>query len=60
MTWLGHADAAMVRRYCHLDAKESQGQMNQVLIPAVTTSNGSAGKEWEYSPQSWFDRQRFL
>ena len=44
MTWLGHADAAMVRRYYHLDAKESQRQMNRVSIPAVDAGNGSAGK----------------
>ena len=43
MTWLGHADAAMVRRYYHLDTKESQRQMNRLSVTAVNTGNGNAG-----------------
>jgi integrase len=42
MAWLGHADAAMVRRYYHLDAKESQRQMDRVSIPVVNAGNGTA------------------
>jgi len=36
MDWLGHADAAMVRRYYHLNADESRRQMDRVSIRAVT------------------------
>ncbi|MBI1348610.1 tyrosine-type recombinase/integrase [bacterium] len=35
-TWLGHADAAMVRRCYHLDPQESQRQRNRMSIPVVT------------------------
>jgi integrase len=37
--WLGHADAAMVRRYYHLDAQESRRQMDRVAIPVMSVSN---------------------
>jgi hypothetical protein len=35
MDWLGHADAAMVRRYYHLNAEESRRQMDPVSIQSV-------------------------
>lgn len=35
MDWLGHADAAMVRRYYHLNADESRRQMDRVSIQGV-------------------------
>jgi len=43
MDWLGHADAAMVRRYYHLDAQESRRQMNRVSIPVVAGGQIAAG-----------------
>lgn len=35
MDWLGHADAAMVRRYYYLNADESRRQMDRVSIQGV-------------------------
>lgn len=44
MDWLGHADAAMVRRYYHADAEESQRQMNRVSIPVVKAGQDKASE----------------
>ncbi len=43
MNWLGHRNAAMVRRYYHLDAEESRRQMDRVSIPVVTVGMKAGG-----------------
>ncbi len=41
MTWLGHSDASMIKRYYHLSTEESQRQMDRVSIPVVNAGNGT-------------------
>ncbi|HUQ72114.1 MAG TPA: site-specific integrase [Planctomycetaceae bacterium] len=45
MDWLGHADAAMVHRYYHLDPQESRRQMDRVSIPVVTAGGVTSGMD---------------
>ena len=52
MSWLGHADAEMVRRYYHLDAEESQRQMNRVSIPVVNVGKEMASEIHETGANS--------
>ena len=44
MTWLGHADAAMVRRYYHLDHDEARRQMARVSMTVSPETNVGPGQ----------------
>jgi len=51
MDWLGHADAAMVRRYYHIHAQKSRRQLNRLSIPVVAVCEIAAGvKECSWRP----------
>jgi len=43
MTWLGHRDSKMVRRYYHLQQEEAQRQMNKLVLVGAIESASAAG-----------------
>jgi integrase len=45
MTWLGHRDSKMVRRYYHLHDEESQRQMEKLMAPDVAVVPKPEGTE---------------
>lgn len=42
MQWLGHSDAAMVRRYYHLDHDEARRHMRQVIVSGTVVGAGNS------------------